>query len=267
MMVSFVRWIPRTTDPIAHVTTVPQREVNEMSKNVKAILAAATIACLLPAAGLALVPYAQDFEALDASSPDALANDGWLVFANVFAPDGGYLYGYGPFPAPNDGAAFCVVGAGEGGPDQGAQQLVTFSDYNNGDHEVGNLIESNVFQEQIIGADAVGQTWMLTFDAKLGNLEGGTTAVAFIKTLDAGNFGLIDFVTVDMTSIPDTWGTYMLSLEIRPDLEGQILQIGFANTATNYEGSGVVYDNILWDADGGVAVEPMSLSGVKALFD
>jgi hypothetical protein len=166
------------------------------------------------------MPYAQDFEALDQANTDALANDGWLVFGNVFAPDGAYLYGYGPFPAPNDGFAFCAIAAGEGGPDQGDQQLVVFSDYNNTDHADGNLIESNVFQEQIIEAGDLGQTWMFTFDAKLGNIEGGSTALAFIKTIDSGN----------------------------------------------YEGSGIFYDNVFWDVDGAVAVEPMTLSGVKSLF-
>jgi len=237
-----------------------------MKKFVNAIVVAVALACLVPAASLALMPYAQDFEALDQANTDALANDGWLVFGNVFAPDGAYLYGYGPFPAPNDGFAFCAIAAGEGGPDQGDQQLVVFSDYNNTDHADGNLIESNVFQEQIIEAGDLGQTWMFTFDAKLGNIEGGSTALAFIKTIDSGNFSLIDLVTADMTSIPTTWGTFSLSLEIRPDLEGQILQIGFLNTATNYEGSGIFYDNVFWDVDGAVAVEPMTLSGVKSLF-
>ena len=81
------------------------------------------------------------------------------IFANVFAPGGvTYLYGYGVFPAPNSGPpfAFCTIAAGEGGPAQGAQQLVVFSDYNNVDHGVGNIIESNVFQEQTIDAGDVG---------------------------------------------------------------------------------------------------------------
>jgi hypothetical protein len=30
-----------------------------------------------------------------------------------------------------------------------------------------------------------------------------------------------------------------------PLLEGQILQIGFRNTAQNFEGSGIFYDNVL----------------------
>lgn len=237
-----------------------------MNRFVNAFIAAMALACLIPAASFALMPYAQDFEFLDQGNIDALANDGWLVFGNVFSSGGSYLYGYGPFPAPNDGFAFCGIADGEGGPEQGSQQLVTFNDYNNTDHEIGNLIEANVFQEQTIESGDIGQTWTFTFDAKLGNIEGGSTALAFIKTIDSSSFFLIDLVTVDMTTIPETWTPFSLSLDIRADLEGQLLQIGFANTATNFEGSGVFYDNILWDGDGSVATEPMSFSGVKALY-
>jgi hypothetical protein len=47
-----------------------------------------------------------------------------------------------------------------------------------------------------------------------------------------------------MTSIPATWGTHSISITIAPGLVGQILQFGFANTASNYKGSGVFYDNV-----------------------
>ena len=32
-------------------------------------------------------PYAQDFDGLDIANPDALSNEGWIIFANVFDPD------------------------------------------------------------------------------------------------------------------------------------------------------------------------------------
>ena len=38
----------------------------------------------------------------------------------------------------------------------------------------------------MISLDDLG-TWSFDFQAKLGNLEGGTTALAFIKTLDPNN--------------------------------------------------------------------------------
>lgn len=216
-----------------------------MQRQLKAAFVATVFICLIPAAGHGLDPYSQDFEGLDQTDPDALANDGWLVFGNVFAPNGTYLYGYGPFPAPNTGAAFCQIVAGEGGPDQGTQQLVVFSDYENGDHGNGNLIESNVFQEQTIEPEDVGSAWVFRFQAKLGNIEGSSTAAAFIKTLDPNNnYDLTNFFTEDMTSIPTTWGGYAIGIEIDASLDGQVLQIGFMNEATNFEGSGIFYDNI-----------------------
>ncbi|MBD3334160.1 MAG: hypothetical protein GF355_01435, partial [Candidatus Eisenbacteria bacterium] len=54
---------------------------------------AAILLCLIPAAGQGLVPYSQTFEDLIQSDPDALANDGWLVYGNVFTPDSTFLYG------------------------------------------------------------------------------------------------------------------------------------------------------------------------------
>lgn len=215
-------------------------------------MACVTVALLIslaPAAASALAPYEQDFEGLDISSLTALADDGWLVFGNVSTPGGVYLYGYGPFPAPNDGAAFCAIAANEGGDEQGIQQLSVYSDYNNtAEHTAGNLVESNVFQEQTIAAGDVDQTWRFAFQAKLGNIEGASTAVAFIKTLDpSNNYALTNFLTVDMTSIPETWGGYFLTIDITSDLVGQILQIGFANTATNFESSGIFYDNVRFE--------------------
>jgi len=226
---------------------------------------AIALASVLAAPALAqLAPYGQDFEGLDQAAPDGLSADGWLVFGNVWHADGWYMYGYGPFPAPNGGAGFCAIAAGAGGVPQGAQQLVVYSDYNNGDHGNGNLIEANVFQEQWVGAADVGNTWIFNFDAKRDNIEGATTALAFIKTLDPNNgYGLSNFIMVDMTNITSDWGSHSLGITIDASLapggtgpQAHILQIGFLSTATNWEGSGILYDNIAFfeavddDADG-----------------
>ncbi|MBD3336665.1 MAG: hypothetical protein GF355_14225 [Candidatus Eisenbacteria bacterium] len=209
---------------------------------------AAILLCLIPAAGQGLEPYSQTFEDLIQSDPDALANDGWLVYGNVFTPDSTFLYGYGPFPAPNHELGFCQIALGEGGDEQGEQVLVVFNDYQSEEHNNGNLVESNVFQEQTITADDVGSLWSFAFQAKRGNIEGISTALAFIKTLDPNNgYALTNFITVDMTSISFTWRGYALAITIDESLEGQILQIGFANTTTNYVSSGVFYDNLVFE--------------------
>ncbi|MBK6898308.1 MAG: hypothetical protein IPH09_03260 [bacterium] len=218
---------------------------------VTGFVAVAALACLMPAAAHALTPYSQNFENLVQSDINALATDGWLVYGNVSTPAGIYLYGYGPFPAPNDGAAFCAIDSGQGGAEQGAQQLVVYNDYNNtGAHGAGNIVEANVYHEQTIVLDDVGDTWVFAFDAKHGNLAGASTAQAFIKTLNpAAGYALTNFIPLDMTSIPATWSNYSLSIVIDASLVGQLLQFGFLSKATHFEASGTFYDNLDFHLD------------------
>ena len=205
--------------------------------------------------------YTQDFESLDQASPTALGDDGWLIFGNVFEGDGDFKFDYGPFPAPNGGSAFSAVDAGEGGPEQGEQQLVIYSDYNccfttgEGHFNGTDLVESSVFQEPFtvanpISASDVGKTVTFRFQAKGDTRQFGlqppTTALAYIQTLDPNdNFNRTNFVQIDMTNIPDTWATYSISLvPIDAGLVGQVLQFGFQSTASNFTPSAVLYDNI-----------------------
>jgi hypothetical protein len=228
------------------------------------LLTIALAALLAAPAQAQLAPYSQDFEGLDQAAPDALSADGWLVFGNVFNRfTGGYVYGHGPWPAPNGTGAFSSIDVGQGGPAQGAQQLSVYSDYANGDHWWA-WIESNVFQEQVVGPEDVGETWVFSFDAKRGNIndpddpncpfvgppEGGefpcsSTAIAFIKTLDpSAGWALTNFLTISTTDLPETWGRFRLPIEIDAGLVGQVFQFGFANTATLWQPSGVFYDNV-----------------------
>ena len=235
-----------------------------MRNKLTTTMAAAALLVLVPVACLAVTPYAQDFEALDHTAVNALELDGWLVFGNVSTATGTYLYGYGPFVAPNDGFGFCQIDTGQGGVDQGQNQLVVFSDYNNGDHGVGNLIESNTFQEQTVEAGNVGEIWYFDFDAKMGNLELGSTAFAFIKTLDPSNgWALTNLITEEMTNTPVEWQGYRLAITIDAGLVGQILQIGFYNVATNYEGAGVFYDNLNFYVAGMTDVPSASTSKLQ----
>lgn len=217
-----------------------------MKSRVRSLLVAA-LCCFAPATSFAAITeYHQDLEALVQADPSALSNDGWLVFGNVFDPTGvNYLYGYGPFPAPNPGGGFCAIDAGQGGVEQGAQQLSIYNDYNNLDHALLRRIESNVYREYTVTAENVGQTWRFQFDAKLGNLAGTSTALAFIKTLNpSAGYAMTNFITVTTTAIPATWNTYTIDLPIDAGLVGQLFQIGFLTNATNYEPSGVFYDNL-----------------------
>ena len=233
------------------------------------VTAVATSALFASAAWADLANYSQDYEGLDAGSATALGDDGWLVGANVFDSGGGFLYNYFAFPAPNGTGAFSNVAVGAGGVDQGAQQMVVFNDYNNGDHTNGsnNIIEANIFHEQNIGAGDVGSSWTFSFDAALGDIAGSSTALAFIKTLDPNNgFNTSNFLIVDMTSIPSAWNSYSIDIDITAGLSGQILQFGFLNTASNSEASGIVYDNVSFSAVPLPGALVMLLGGVGGLM-
>jgi len=233
-----------------------------MKMRASAILAAAVLVCVTAGTGLAQTPYSQDFEALTPVN-GSLAADGWLNFGNVFYLDGSYWYGYGPYPAVNNIGNWQDIVSGQGGPEQGLQQLVVYSDYQNGNHP-NAWIETNLYREWTLPAGATG-TWIFTFDAKMGNLAGNSTALAFIKTLDP-NAGWImtNFITADMTYTPLTWTGYSLSIDIA-GLGGQILQIGFLTKSTNYQGSGIFYDNVNF-FEAVSAVEETTWGAVKALY-
>jgi beta-glucanase (GH16 family) len=200
-----------------------------------------------------------DFESLSPTDPSALANTGWLIFGSVFDEGGNFKFGYGAFPAPNNPSppGWAAIVSDQGGPEQGVNQLSIFSDYqccqgsNEGHFNGTDRVESNVFKEWIVGGNggpfpSLGESLTVTFDAKRGNIEGATTAIAFIKTLDPNaGFSTTNLVTIDTTNLSDTWDSFMMTLDLTdPLLQGQLLQIGFATTASNFEGSGVFYDNI-----------------------
>ncbi len=192
-----------------------------------------------------LSQFGEDFESLDAESGTALGDTGWGVFANVFDGGGGFLYNYGVFPAPNLTPGFSTVATGQGGPTQGDQQLVIYNDYNNQDHANGFLIEALVFQEQTVTAADVGSTWIFSFDAKAGDLAGNSTAEAFLKTLDpSAGFATTNLLVKNTTALAATWDRFELSLDIDAGLVGQLVQFGFSTIATNFEASGVFYDNV-----------------------
>lgn len=217
----------------------------------------------------ALTPYSQNFEGLNIAAPNALSDDGWKVFGNVF-DNGNYVYGYGPFGAPNGGGGFSAVATGEGGPAQGSQYLNTYNDYNNGDHNnPARRIEANIFQERTIAAADLGKTYDFKFDYKASSQNGPsgqTVAQAFIKVLNpSAGFSLVAFPTFNTTSASTTaWGTQTLSITIDNAWTGHIFQFGFMSTANSFQSSGVYYDNINF---GQAVPEPATLAalGVGAL--
>lgn len=204
------------------------------------------------------IEYSENFDSLDATSSTVLGDEGWLIFGAVFDAASNFIFGYGAFPAPNNPTppGWAAIVNDQGGPEQGTNQLSIFSDYNccqpgQGHFNGTDIVESNVFREWTIeGSDgvfpAVGTEITFSFDAKRGNIEGTTTAVGFIKTIDPNNgFAQTNFITVDTSNLPTTWGRYEVTLDMSdPLLEGQLLQVGFQTNTSNFAGSGVFYDNI-----------------------
>ena len=234
-------------------------------KRCASVILAALVICMVPAVGMAQMPYAQDFETLPMVD-GSLAADGWLVYGNIFDPTGTiWLWGHGPWPAPNNIGNWCDITTGQGGPLQGLQQLVVYSDYGNGDHAVGNIIESLLLQEQTIAVGAT-RVWTFTFDAKMGDLGGTSTAAAFVKTIDPNaGWATTSFIPLDMTTIPATWGTYSIPFDVT-GFDGQLIQFGFLSRATLYEPCGVFYDNINFGPEGSSPVEDVTWGALKAMY-
>ena len=192
------------------------------------------------------VVYAQDFNLLDINA--STIGDGWVFFANIFDSEGVFKFPYSG-AAPNGTGNISAIVDDQGGPSQAPQQLSVSSDYSccgtSEGHFGTDLVEINVFQERTIAAADVGSTLVFTFDAKPGNIEAPTTALAFLQTLNP-NAGFAPSAqdTADMTSLPADWSGFTLSINI-PDASfvGHILQFGFRNTASGFAGSGVFYDN------------------------
>ncbi len=209
--------------------------------------------------------YRQNFEAMTPGQgwpPNDLSEDGWLIFgiewdANPY-PDPGsanQVAFYGPFEAADgEPGSIQALATGEGGPNQGDIALVKYSDYNNANQTI-RYIQALTYQTRTIEIGDVG-LWRFTYDAKIGNLEGDSSAFAYIQTVDPELFFQKQFVSNDTTTLPVVWGTYNLELLIDETMLGDILNFGFSATATNYAGSGVFYDNIRfggagdWDRDG-----------------
>ncbi len=225
-----------------------------MKMNNARLTALVVSAAIASVANANLTPYTQNFESLNAANGGALSADGWKIFGNVFTPSGGYIYGYGVFGAPNGGPGFSSIASGEGGANQGSQYINIYSDYNNGDHANGNKIEANVFQEQVIGAADLGLTYKFAFDYKASSMfgpSGATKTFAFFKVLNPNTgFTMVANPTFETTMASgSTWSEgNSLSIAIDNSWAGHILQFGFVSTATNYEGSGVYYDNLSFGA-------------------
>ena len=209
-----------------------------------------------PASSATLRPYSQDFEGMTPNQgypPNDLEADGWRIYGQVFDADPYTNTGliptnvYGPEEAANgDGGDFASiqgVATGQGGPDQGDVVLAKYTNYN--DPGLANgYVQASTFQTQLISTSNAG-LWRFTYDAKIGNLEADSSAFAYILVQDFINPDI--FVQNDTTNLPVEWGTYTLDLLLTEAQAGATLSFGFSATSTDFNGSGVFYDNLNFD--------------------
>ena len=239
------------------------------------LMALSAAIAFAPTSSAALATYTQNFEGMTPnqgfSDPDNgfvndLDADGWQIYGIEYDVSPYYNPGtanildqYGPFPAANgDPGSIQGVATGQGGSAQGNVVLSKYSDYNNPNQSQGPCsppsvpcvpkyyVSASTYQEQMIGAGDVGSTWRFSYDAKFGNIEADSSAFAYILTQDFDNGGE-SFNSNDSTSLPIEWLRYSVDMVITPDMVGDNLTFGFGATSTNYNGSGVFYDNLNFD--------------------
>lgn len=210
------------------------------------LLSMATLASSASSLGAGLSSFNEDFESSNLS--DSFLGNGWIFFNTVVNGDL-FLFNYSG-PAPN-GPQISALVNDQGGVEQGQNQLSIYSDYeccqpntgHNSTTGIGAVI-TNVFQEQLVGAENVGEVWTFSFDAKLGNIEGNSQAFAFLRILDpSSGFSTSQEATIETTLIGIDWARYSMSVTLG-DVAGQLLQFGFSTRSSNFDGSGIFYDNI-----------------------
>ena len=212
-----------------------------------------------------LAPYSQDFDSIatgNDSNPDLgstlYAADPWAVFGNAFNPSGEFLFGYGPFFAPNlpeeVGSAFSAVAAGEP-TTSGDNYLNVFNDYDNELHGdgSGNSVNALLFQQRNVLPENVGEVWVFEFDYRsapapfgIADAALGATSGAFVVVLESSTntFFQIDRLTFDTTGATTEFQTGSIEFEITDAHVGELLQFGFESTAANFDPTGVFYDTL-----------------------
>jgi len=188
----------------------------------------------------AAIDFSDDFESYNL--PDGgIIGGGWTWFLNAypnFPACDGYIFGFGPNPAPNSNDPYYVSNIGEG--DTG-KALNVFSDYGSDQHPVGNCVETNVFQERLLDASDAGQ-YTFQFDTQVtDDLGMDVQTFGFIKLINPNP----PYETFVFEKIPtETGGAKSLSINLTSDNAGLLVQWGFTNIASNYLPSGRFYDNV-----------------------
>ena len=227
---------------------------NFCKSSLAALVLSATVA-FAPASSASLRSYSQDFEGMTPNQgypPNDLEADGWLIFGTAYEtnPYTGPLnmvYDYSddcPCEAANgEPGSIQGVATGEGGDDQGDVVLNKYTDYLNSDQS-RYYISTTTYQTQTASTSNIDDVWRFAYDAKIGNLEADSSALAYIQLLGSDGTEKA-FVFNDSTNLPEEWGRYFVDLNLLAygAESGDTVNFGFLATATNFNGSAVFYDN------------------------
>jgi hypothetical protein len=200
----------------------------------------------------AALSYSQDWESRTAGETTGV-QDGWVI-GNVNVTTGGeWFVGFAAPTGVNAWADF----VSEGGPSQGNTQLSAYTDYNNSALPDGDNVIGYLYRDLgLVTSDMVGNTYSFSFDAKLGNIVSGPNptgdANAYVNILKSSDTSFDELFNdvFNWTGLPGdgSWGGGSIEVTILPEFEGELLQIGFSHEVTGFMDTGIIYDNLNFDA-------------------
>ena len=201
------------------------------------------VALGVSATASAQINFSTDFE-----EGATAISDNWTWGANQFDDAGctAYNSSYGyyrpDFKAPDAGPQVSTLAPKHADEPDAAKKMTFYSDYNNAGFagNAAKCLEVRVFREvNPIKAADVGK-YQFKYETTADNLP----------VADAARAGAViwvaDAVAASGSALPA--GSYSIDFEITSDMVGKKLQYGFFNRVSNWQDSGVKYDNVSFAA-------------------
>ena len=234
-----------------------------------AVFLAALMVCLIPAAGLPWRPTARTSRVWSRPAPPPWAMTAGWSSPTSSAPTGPTGTATAPSRPPTTVRRLSRHrrrrGRRRAGRPAAGRSSATTTTRDHGD---GTSSKPTSSRSRSSRPGDVGETWVFEFDAKMGNLEGRHHGPGLHQDPGSERRLCHDQLHHRGHDVhPRAPGAdYSLRSDIDGSLDGQILQIGFSNTATCMNPPVSIYDNVNFYITGPVATEPMSFDGVKSLY-
>lgn len=202
-------------------------------------IAALFAAALGSAVASAQINFSTDFE-----EGATAISDNWTWGGNQFNDaacteyDSSYGFFRPDFNAPDAGPQVSSLSPQFNAEPDAPKQMVFYSDYNNADFggAADKCVEVRIIREvNPITADDVG-VYEFSYETTADSL-----ALSDAARAGAGIWVNYAQVASD-SSLPA--GSYTIDFEITDDMVGGVLQYGFFNKSSNYQDTGVKYDNV-----------------------